>query len=215
MADYVIAAGALLFFILALFPWWSYGDDLFGYSLSGFDDGTVSTAFLLFLLAAVWTVLPAFVDLRLGFPRGWITVGLAALGFVLTLFAWIESMSVSFQVWPLLGLLTAGVILLFAILSLLPQLRNRPAVPAGLAGAAQWANQPAPDFRQPGQQPQHPGQGGAGQPGPPPPPPPPSGTAGHTGGGSPQGAPRHDPPTTPGNPGAPGGSTASGHGTDA
>ena len=69
MADYAIAGGTLLFFVFALF-WWSYGDDLFGYSLSGFDDGTVSTAFLLFLLATVWTLLPAFLDLRLGFPRG-------------------------------------------------------------------------------------------------------------------------------------------------
>ena len=42
-----------LFFVLALFPWWSYGDDLFGFRLSGFDDGSVGTAFMLFLLAAV------------------------------------------------------------------------------------------------------------------------------------------------------------------
>ena len=52
-----------------------------------------------------------------------------------------------------------GSFLLFAILSLLPQLRNRPAVPAGLAGAAQWANQPAPDFGQPGPPAQHTGIG--------------------------------------------------------
>jgi hypothetical protein len=212
MADYAIAGGTLLFFVFALFPWWSYGDDLFGYSLSGFDDGTVSTAFLLFLLATVWTLLPAFLDLRLGFPRGWVTVGLAGLGFVMTLFAWIESMGVSFQVWPLLGMLAAAAILVFAILSLLPQLRNRPAVPAGLTGAAQWANQPAPDFGQPGQQAQHPVQTQHyGQPGtPPPPPPPPTGGVGH----SQHPGPSAGGPAAPGSHGA-GGSTASGEGTTA
>jgi hypothetical protein len=157
-----------------------------------------------------------------------VTVGLAGLGFVMTLFAWIESMGVSFQVWPLLGMLTAGAILLFAILSLV---KNRPAVPAGRAGAAQWANQPAPDFWQPGQQASHPGpagygqggygqagygqqgygvqgygqagygQHGYGQPGStPPPPPPPTGGAHHP-------APHHGPasgrPPAPGNPPAP------------
>ena len=30
MADYVIAGGAVLFFVLALLPWWSYGDDAAG-----------------------------------------------------------------------------------------------------------------------------------------------------------------------------------------
>ena len=64
----------------------------------------------------------------------------------------------SFQVWPLSGMLAAAAILVFAIPSLLPQLRNRPAVPAGLTGAAQWANQPASDFGQRGQQAPHPGQ---------------------------------------------------------
>jgi hypothetical protein len=171
----------------------------------------VSTAFLLFLLATVWTLLPAFLDLRFGFPRGWVTVGLAGLGFVMTLFAWIESMGVSFQVWPLLGMLTAGAILLFAILSLLPQLRNRPAVPAGLTGAAQWANQPAPDFGRPGQQAQHTGQAGYGEPGSPPPPPPPSGH----GPGQHHGAPpAPGSPAAPGGP-APGGATASGEGATA
>jgi hypothetical protein len=170
MADYVVAGGTVLFFVLALFPWWSYGDDLFGYSLSGFDDGMVSTAFLLFLLATVWTLLPAFVDLRLGFPRAWGTVGLAGLGFVLTLFSWLARMSANFQVWPLLGTLTAAAILLFAILSLVPQLRNRPALPGPLAGAAQWAGQPAPDFGQPNRP--APAQPTYGQSAAPPPPPP-------------------------------------------
>jgi hypothetical protein len=200
----VIAGGTLLFFVLALFPWWSYGDDLFGYSLSGFDDGTVSTAFLLFLLAAVWTLLPAFLDLRLGFPRGWVTVGLASLGFVMTLLAWIESMGVSYQVWPLLGMLTAGAILLSAIVSLLPQLKDRPAVPAGQAGAAQWSDQPSPEFGQPGQH-----WPGYGQPGTPPPPPSPTGGTGPAAAGGPAAS---GGPAAPGGPMAPGGATSSGEG---
>jgi hypothetical protein len=207
LADYAVAGGTLIFFVLALFPWWSYGDDLFGYSRSGFDDGTVSTAFLLFLLATVWTLLPAFLDLRLGFPRAWVTVGLAGLGFVLTLSAWIESMTVSFQVWPLLGMLTAGAILLFAVLSLLPQVRNRRSEPGGPAGADQRADRPASDAWRPAERTQPYGQTGHDRPGPgaghaPPPPP---------GSGHPP-VPRHHP--TPGGPSAPGGATASG-GADA
>ena len=211
MADYVIAGATVLFFVLALFPWWSYGDDLFGYSLSGFDDGMVSTAFLMFLLATVWALLPAFVDLRLGFPRGWVTVGLAGLGFVLTLFAWLASMSVSFQVWPLFGTLTAAAILLFAILSLVPQLRNRPALPGSLVGAAQWANQPSPDLGQLGRHAPVPGQPTYGSPSsPPPPPPPPGGTKPVSGVPFPGSA--AGPPASGGSP-APGGATASGEGS--
>ena len=75
----MIAAGTVLFFILAFFPWFTFGDEFFGFTLSGFDSGNVTSAFVLFLLTTAWAVLPAFVDLRLGFPRSWITVGLATL----------------------------------------------------------------------------------------------------------------------------------------
>jgi hypothetical protein len=208
MADYVIAGGTLLFFILAFFPWFTIEDQFFGgFSLSGFDSGNVTTAFVLLLLATAWAVLPAFVDLKIGFPRSWITVALAALAWLLTLFAWIDSFDGDFSIWALLGFLTATAILLFAVLALLPELRNRPALPGGLANAAQWANQPAPDFGQqpggPGQHPgQHPGQGHAAPPyaGPPAPPAP----GAHA-------APPSFPPPPP--PPAPGGSTASGEGT--
>jgi hypothetical protein len=146
MADWVVAGGTLLFLFLALFPWWDYGDGLFAYAtFSGFSSGQVSSAFVLFLLASAWAVLPAFTDLRLGFPRAWVTVGLAALGFLLTLVAWIQTFEAGFSFWALLGLVTAAAILLFALFTLLPELRNRPTVPGALAGAAQWANRPAPD----------------------------------------------------------------------
>jgi hypothetical protein len=215
MADYVIAGGTLLFLILSFFPWFQFGDDFFGFSLSGWDSGNVTFAFVLFLIATVWTVLPAFVDLKLPFPRSWITVGLAALGWVLTLFAWLDTFDVDFSIWALLGMLTATAILVFAVLGLLPELRNRPALPGGLASAAQWANQPAPgqQFGQPGPgQPHQPGHGQPGHPAPPygqppqqqyaPPPPPPSGPPSSY--GPPSGGVPPTPPT--------GGSTASGEG---
>jgi hypothetical protein len=160
MADYVIAGGTVLFLILAALPWYDY-DDAFGfsYSFNGFTSGLVSSAFVLFLLATVWALLPAFTDFTLGFPRGWVTVGLAALGFLLTLFAWFDTFSVGFSIFPLLAVIVAAAILLFAVLTLLPELRSKPALPGGLANAAQWANQQAPDLGQQFGQSGQPGQG--------------------------------------------------------
>jgi hypothetical protein len=207
----------VLFFVLAFFTWVTLGDDFFGFSLRGWDIDGVTAAFVLFLLATAWAVLPAVVVLKLGFPRSWVTVGIAALGWLLTLFAWLDSLEGGFSVAALLGFLTATAILAVAGLSLIPEIRNRSSLPAGLANAAHWANQPAPDFgqqgarqagypqqegQQPGQQHGHqpsqqPGQQPYGQPqqsqySPPPPPPPRGGPA---------------PPSSSG------GSTASGEGT--
>jgi hypothetical protein len=181
MADYVIAGGTLLYLVLGFLPWFRLEEDFFSFSLSGFDSGNVMTAFVLLLLATAWALLPAFVDLRLDFPRSWITVALAGLAWLLTLFAWIDSFDGDFSIWALLGFLTATAILLFAVLRLLPELRNRPALAGGLAGAAQWANQPAPDFGpQHGGAVPHQGQTQAPQPAgydtPPPPPPAPGGS---------------------------------------
>jgi hypothetical protein len=158
MADYVIAGATVLFLILSFFPWYQLEDLFFGadLSFSGWRSGQVKTAFFLFLLASVWTALPAVVPLRLGFPRSFVTVGLAGLGFLFALLGWLDSFGegLSFSVWALLGFLTAAAVLVFAVLSLLPELTNRPALPGGLANATQWANQPAPQF----------GQGGPGAP---------------------------------------------------
>ncbi len=171
VADYVIAGGTIVYLILGALPWFSYDDEYFGsdifgvdYSFSGFTGSNlVSFAFVLLLLATVWALLPAFTDFKVGFPRGWVTVGLTALAFLLTLFAWISTLQdeYDFSIVALLAVIVAAAILLFAFLSLLPELRNRPALPGGLAGAAQWANQQAPG---PGQQF---GQSGQGQPMPP------------------------------------------------
>jgi hypothetical protein len=149
MADYVVAGGALLYLVLGVLPWITV-DFGFGVSesVSGFGfSGLVTSGFVLLLLAAAWALLPAVTDLDPGFPRGWITVGLTGLGLVLTLVAWIQSLSWGFSIVALLALVVAAAVTAFAVLSLLPQLRNRPALPGGLAGAAQWADQQAPDPR--------------------------------------------------------------------
>jgi hypothetical protein len=216
MAAYVIAGLTVLYLVLSFFTWYDLGSEQFfgvDFNVSGWvGSGSVKTAFFLFLLASVWALLPAFTDLKLGFPRSWVTVGLAALGFVLTLIAWIDTFKWSFSIWALLGFVTATAILLFAVLTLLPELRNRPALPGGLASAAQWANQQAPEFGQQPGRPQPYGQPAAppapyGQPPQqqftPPPAPPPSGPPSY---GPPPGGPSAPPP-------APGGSTASGEGT--
>ena len=144
-ADYAIAGLTLLFLVLSFFTWYDFGDDFFGVdvSISGWTDGQVKFAFFLFLLATVWALLPAVTHLEVGFPRSLVTVGLAALGFLLTLFAWFDTFDFEFSVFALLGMLTAAAILGFAVLSLLPELRNRPALPGALSGASQWANRPA------------------------------------------------------------------------
>ena len=92
-------------------------------------------------------VLPAFYDLKLGFPRSWVTVGLAGLGFLLTLFAWIDTFSVGFSIWALLALLMATRDR--AVRRPQPAARAaqraRPC-PAAWPTPPQWANQPAPDL---------------------------------------------------------------------
>jgi hypothetical protein len=209
VASYVIGAGTLVYLILALFPWFDYSDYVFGIpneatffndTLSGFGSGLVTFSFILFLLATAWAMLPAFYELKLGFPRGWITVGLAGLGFVLTLIAWIQSLGGGFYIFALLGLIVALAIALFAFLSLLPELKNRPALPGNLSNAAQWANQQAPDLTQQFSAQRPPGQpyGQAPQP-PAPAGPPPQQPQ------QPYATPSYPPPA-PAGPGAPGGS---------
>jgi hypothetical protein len=127
-ADHVVAGGTLLFLVLALLPWRAYGDEFFGLSYSGFQSsGTVHAAFALFLLATAWTLLPAFHDLGTRFRRAWITVGLAALAFLLTLVAWLGSFDAGFSIWALLGFLTATGILLSVLVPVLP--RKQPPAP--------------------------------------------------------------------------------------
>ncbi len=158
VTDVVVAAGALLYLVLAVLPWIDFDEVYFssGYDVNGFSfSGLVTLAFVLLLGAAVWALLPAVTELRLGFPRSWVTVGLAGSALLFTLIAWIQTFAYEFSIVGLLALLVTAAVTALAVLGLLPELRNRPAVPGGLAGAAQWAQQ-APQFGAPA---------GAGRPG--------------------------------------------------
>jgi hypothetical protein len=135
IADYTVAGGTLLYLVMALLPWVDVAAYL-GIELPGVDttvsgfafSGLIWLGFLLLLLAAGWAVLPALADVPIAVPRGTVTVGLAALAFVLTLVAWTRSLGYGFEVWALIGLLTAAGITLVALLTLL---RERRAAPPG------------------------------------------------------------------------------------
>jgi hypothetical protein len=229
-----VAAGTLAYLVLAVLPWIDLGyyftDE---YDVNGFSfSGLVTLAFVLLLAATAWALLPAFTDLRLGFPRSWVTLGLTGTALLLTLVAWIQTLSWEFSLVGLLALLVAAAVTAFAVLRLLPELRNRPALTGGLAGAAQWANQQAPEYGRPagsaglpadpgpygqyGRPPQPWGQPQPGRPGAYGRPDPHHGRpAQQYGQPDPYGqpAPQHPPTPPPGtDPGRPGGSTPSGQG---
>lgn len=152
LADYVVGGSVVLYLLFMVFPWFSE-DFGFGasFSVNGFDSGLLTFAFILLLVAAVWSLLPAFVDLRTPFPRGFVTVGLTGLVFLMTLIEWISTFDAGFSIFALLTFLVSAAALAFAVLGLLPELKNRSSLPGGVGQAAQWANQPAPQFGQHGE----------------------------------------------------------------
>src|SRR4051794_7999774 len=134
-------------------PWFSIdgfdlgsGFEVPGVSVNGFDSGTLTFALVLLLLAAAWTLLPAVTDVPVPFPRSFITAGLAALVFLLTLIEWLSTFDAGFSFFGLMTFLASAAVLAFAGLRALPELRGAAPAPSGLAGAAQWANGPAPQF---------------------------------------------------------------------
>ncbi len=138
--DVLVALSGAAFLVFAALPWFTF-DFGFGFaeSINGFDFGLVTTAAVLLVLAALWSLLPAVVDLRLPFPRGFVTVGLASLAFLLTLVEWLSTFEGGFSLFALLTLLAAVAALASAAFAVLRQLRHQPAAAAG------WASQ------QPGQ----------------------------------------------------------------
>ncbi len=143
VADHVVAGGTLLYLVLSLLPWVSFDDAFFGFSVSGWNwSGLVPFSFFLLLLASVWALLPAVTDLRAGFPRSYVTVGLSGLALLLTLIAWIRTFSFDFSVVGMLATLVAAAVTVFAVLRLLHETGHQ--VPGALAGAAQWADQQRP-----------------------------------------------------------------------
>jgi hypothetical protein len=128
-ADHAVAAGTLLYLVFLLLPWFSVegfdlgsGYRLPGVSVNGFDAGTLTVAFVLLVLASAWALLPAFADVRVPFPRAFLTAGLAALAFVLTLIEWLSTFDIGFTLMGLLTFLSSVAVLAFAVLRLLSEL---------------------------------------------------------------------------------------------
>jgi hypothetical protein len=149
LADQAIAAGTVLFLVVALLPWLRvHGIDVGGsfrtpgFSLNGFDLGLVTLAFVLLVLATVWTLLPSFTEMPVPFPRPAVTVGLTALAFLFTLTEWLRALDVGFSLIGLLAVLVAGATLGFAVLRLLADM-DLPGLPGGLARVTRWADRPA------------------------------------------------------------------------
>ncbi|WP_198588262.1 hypothetical protein [Geodermatophilus chilensis] len=191
--DWLVALCAAAFLLFATLPWFTF-DFGFGFAetINGFDFGLVATAAVLLVLAGVWSLLPAVVDLGLPFPRGFVTVGLTSLALLLTLVEWLSTFEGGFSLFALLTFLTAAAAVVVAVLTLLRQPRSRPGT---AAGGTTW----------PGQQPAQPWQPTAYGGQQPPPYAAPS-------------VPEQSPPTPPSegdrDPRRPGGSTASGAGSD-
>ncbi len=190
--DWLVALCAVAFVLFAALPWFTF-DFGFGFSesINGFDFALVTTAAVLLVLAAVWSLLPAVVDLDLPFPRGFVTVGLTSLALLLTLVEWLSTFEGGFSPFALLTFLTAAAAVVVAVLTLLRQPHSRPGT---TSAGTPWPTQ------QPGQ-PWQPATYGQQQP----PYAAPS-------------APEQSPPTPPSegdrDPRRPGGSTASGAGSD-
>ncbi|PZA18908.1 hypothetical protein, partial [Modestobacter versicolor] len=153
LADVAVPVGTLLYLVFMVIPWFSVegfdlgsGYSIPGVSVNGFDSGTLTFAFVLLLLASAWALLPAFADVAVPFPRSFLTAGLAGLAFVLTLIEWLSTFDAGFTLMGLLTFLSSVAILVFAVLRLLPELRSSGTMPGRLSGAAQWANQSAPQF---------------------------------------------------------------------
>ena len=199
--DWLVTLCAVAFLLFAALPWFTF-DFGFGFSesINGFDFSLVTTAAVLLVLAAVWSLLPAVVDLGLPFPRGFVTVGLTSLALLLTLVEWLTTFEGGFSPFALLTFLTAAAAVVVAVLTLLRQPHSRPVTtPGGTSWPTQQTGQPG--------QPWQPAPYGQQQP--------PDAVPS---------APEQSPPTPPGSatppsesdrdPRRPGGSTASGAGSD-
>jgi hypothetical protein len=130
--DWLVTLCAVAFLLFAALPWFTF-DFGFGFSesINGFDFTLVTTAAVLLVLAAVWSLLPAVVDLGLPFPRGFVTVGLTSLALLLTLAEWLSSFEGGFSLFALLTFLTAAAAVVVAVLTLLRQPRSRQATTPG------------------------------------------------------------------------------------
>ena len=153
MADYVIAGGTVLFFILAALPWYDFGDDVFGfsYSLNGFSSGAGQLG-----VRAVPARDGLGAAARRSSTSSWASRAAGSPS------AWRRWASC----WPCSPGSTPSTRASRSVAAARPDRRRRrswrspprrccpscatgPALPGGLANAAQWANQPAPGSQQP------------------------------------------------------------------
>ncbi|RBY89909.1 hypothetical protein [Blastococcus sp. TF02A-26] len=173
--DWLMVGGWALLTLFMILPWFGFSEDEDGIddSVNGFSN-SVDTPFgsfdldyssalsilswILFLAAAVWAILPAFVQLKLPFPRSFVTVGLAGLGLLFMLIAWIQVLTIDdapFSLIAFLALLTALAITAFAVLRLLPELKARKAAGHGAGSGGGFGGgygQPQQQYGQPQQQ---------------------------------------------------------------
>ncbi|WP_299952357.1 hypothetical protein [uncultured Modestobacter sp.] len=141
IADQAVAAATLLTLIFMLPNWYSGG---FFNAYNGFDVSPMTFGFLLLVLATGWTVVAVGADLRPQVPRGVVTVSLTGLALLMTLIAWLRTFADGFSVPALLTLFAVSTAATFAVLGLLPELRDRPAPTGQLGQAAAWASRPGP-----------------------------------------------------------------------
>ena len=137
--DWGIVAGAIVYLVFLIIPWYS-SDSNFGPSVStnGFSDkvlgsiglgysaGLTVFAWILLLVAAVVTLLPAFPRARVPFPARLVTAGLAVLAFVFTLIVWIQTLTIDgapFSVMAFLTFLLSAALAALAVVDALPDLK--------------------------------------------------------------------------------------------
>ena len=133
--ELVVGVGAVLYVALGFLPWASVTFDVLGrISASGYGFSVlVPLAAVLLVAGAGWAVLPALREVTVPFPRSAVTLGLAAVAFLLTLVTWLRSSDYGFEPVPLLALLVTLAVAAAAARSLLPELR----APAATGGPAE------------------------------------------------------------------------------
>jgi hypothetical protein len=140
-ADLAVAAGTVLYVVLALLPWLRVdGIAVAGAARSpaltvhGSDLGLIVVGAVLLVLATAWTlVMP---HLRGPLPPAAVTAGLASAAFLCTLTGWLRATDLGFSGAGLLTVLVSAAVLTCAVLRLPAQLRDEP-TPVGAAPAAE------------------------------------------------------------------------------
>lgn len=106
-AQWLVIGGAVAYLIALILPWWSLDAGSFSVSISGFDNGLLVFAWILFLAAAALVLLPSFgVSLKLPVPVGLVVLGLTGLGLLFTVIRFFNLLGES-SIGKFVGLLAA------------------------------------------------------------------------------------------------------------